>query len=72
MSTALESAIREDTLIQGLTEAKGKLVEVIAFGISYTGTLKTIDVKFGYVTVVDGEDRAMLEFERIESFRVLE
>lgn len=72
MPTALEASIREDTLIQGLIEAKGKLIEVIAFGISYTGTLKAVDVKSGYITILDGDDQAMLEFERIESFRVLE
>lgn len=67
-----EASIQEDALIQGLQEAKGRTVEVIAFGIAYTGTLTVVDIKSGFITVIDGDDQAMLEFERIESFRLLE
>lgn len=72
MAARLEESIGEDTLIQGLIEAKGHRIEIIAFGIAYAGTLKTVDLRGGFVTVVDGDDRATLEFERIESFRTIE
>lgn len=67
----LEKAIEEDPLIQGLLEASGKRIEVIAFGIAYLGTLETVDVDHGTVVIVDHDDRAMLEIERIESLSVL-
>lgn len=72
MTVDLEASIQEDTLIRGLLEARGKQVEIIAFGIAYCGILKGIDVKAGFVTIHDGEDQASLEFERIESFRVIQ
>jgi len=68
----LDFSIEEDALIRGLLEAKGKRVEVIAFGIAYTGILKTIDTDNGTIVVSDGDDRAVLESERIESFSQLE
>lgn len=67
----LDFSIEEDALIQGLLDAKGKKVEVIAFGIVYAGTLDSVDVDTGTVTIVDGEDRAMIEIERIESFSIV-
>lgn len=67
----LEISISEDELIRDLISAKGHAVEVIAFGIAYTGTLTDVDVERGFVLVTDGDSRAMLEFERIEQFRLL-
>ena len=67
----LDFSIEEDALIQGLLDAKGKQVEVIAFGIVYAGTLDSVDVDTGTVTIVDAEDRAMIEIERIESFSIV-
>ena len=72
MGSRPQTGVQEDTLIQGLLTAKGKKVEVIAFGIAYCGMLRVADVKRGCVTIVDGDDQATLEFERIESFRLLE
>jgi hypothetical protein len=68
----LDFSIEEDTLIRGLLDAKGKRVEVIAFGIVYTGILKSIDTDNGTIVITDGDDRAVLEIERIESFAQLE
>ena len=67
----LDSAVAEDPLIQGLLEAKGKRVEVIAFGIAYQGTLQQIDPDEGTVVIVAGDDMATLELERIESLCIL-
>jgi hypothetical protein len=67
----LEMSISEDELIRDLMEAQGKEVELIAFGIAYSGTLAKVDAQSGYATVVDGDNQATLEFERIESFRML-
>lgn len=67
----LDISISEDELIRDLISAKGHAVEVIAFGIAYTGTLTDVDVERGFVLVTDGDSRAMLEFERIEQFRLL-
>lgn len=68
----LDISISEDELIQGLLGAQGKLVEVVAFGIAYTGKITKVDVQSGHVTIVDGDNQATLEFERIESFRHLQ
>jgi len=67
----LDFSIEEDALIQGLLDAEGKGVEVIAFGIVYAGTLESVDVDNGTITIVDGEDRAMIEIERVESFSIV-
>jgi hypothetical protein len=61
-----------DPLIQSLLGAKGKRVEVFAFGMAYVGNLNSVDIDHGFITVTDGEDTAMLELERIEYFNVLE
>ena len=60
--------LEEDRLIQALIEAKGKRVEIIAFGILYSGTLKKVDIDNGTIIIVNGEDQAMIEIERVESF----
>jgi hypothetical protein len=70
--TKEESCVAEDLLIQGLLGAKGKRVEVFAFGITYIGALTSVDVENGFVSVTDGEDTAMLELERIEHFNIVE
>ncbi|MFH1652986.1 MAG: hypothetical protein ABIE74_02920 [Pseudomonadota bacterium] len=70
-NSSLDTAVAEDPLIQGLLEAKGKRVEVIAFGIAYQGTLQQIDPDEGTVVIVSGDDRATLELERIESLCIL-
>ena len=62
----------DDPMIQQLLEAKGKKVEVFAFGITYVGQLMTVDPENGLVSVTDGDDTAMLEMERIERFNVIE
>lgn len=67
-----EDIISEDGLIKGLIDAKGRRVEVFAFGMAYVGNLNSVDIDHGFITVTDGEDTAMLEFERIEYFNVLE
>jgi hypothetical protein len=70
--TDLEASISEDGLIQQLVAHEGKAGEVIAFGIAYSGTVERVDVAQGFVVIFDGENRATLELERIESFRTLQ
>ncbi len=60
--------IDDDPLIEALINAKGKKVEIIAFGILYVGILKKIDINNGTIQISNGEDNAVLEIERIESF----
>lgn len=60
--------VEEDVLIRALLDAKGKKVEIIAFGILYSGTLKKVDTDNGTIIITNGDDRAMIEIERIESF----
>lgn len=67
----LDFSIEEDALVQGLLDAKGKQVELIAFGICYAGILKQVDIENGIVIVSDGEDTAVMEIERIESLSVV-
>lgn len=68
----MKNAVKEDPLIQNLLAAKGKTVEAIAFGVAYIGRLAAVDLQLGCATIIDGEDQAVLYFERIESFRVLD
>lgn len=67
-----EMCIADDPLIQGLLAAKGKNVEIFAFGITYIGKLISVDTENGFVSVTDGEDTVMLELERIEQFNIVE
>ncbi len=67
----LDFSIEEDALMQALIDAKGKRVDVIAFGIAYSGTLESVDVDNGNIIIVDDEDRAMIDVERIESFSIV-
>ena len=67
----IDFSIEEDALIQGLLDAKGKQVELIAFGIFYSGTLDEVDVDNGTICITDGEDTAFIEIERIESFSIV-
>lgn len=71
MVGALKKAIEEDALIQALLDAKDKRVEIIAFGIPYAGILDKVDMEDGIITIVDGEESAVLEIERIESFSLI-
>lgn len=67
----LDFSIEEDALVQALLDAKGKRVELIAFGIVYNGILREVDIDNGTVVVTDGEDKAMIEIERIESLSIV-
>jgi hypothetical protein len=67
----LDFSIEEDELIQGLIDAKGKPVEVVAFGIFYSGILSAVEIDRGTITITDGDDHAVLEVERIESFSMV-
>jgi hypothetical protein len=63
----------EDQLsITRLKDYIGKKVEIIAFGISYMGQLTHVDYDSGTLKIVDGEDFAILEIERVESFALIE
>lgn len=68
----IKFSIDEDALIRALIDSKGKRIEIIAFGIVYTGSLEKVDADDGTVTVVDGDNSATIEIERIESLSVLE
>lgn len=67
----LDFSIEEDALIQGLVDAKGKRVEVVAFGIFYSGALSQVDVDRGTITITDEDDTAIIEIERVESFSIV-
>lgn len=58
----------EDPLICDLMDSKGKRVEIVAFGIVYTGVLEEVDLENGFIILTDGDNKAALEVERIESF----
>jgi hypothetical protein len=58
--------------ITRLQDYIGKKVEIIAFDISYMGTLTSVDYDNGTLKIEDGEDFAILEIERVESFSLTE
>lgn len=60
-----------EVTLEELKEAIGSRVEILAFGITYTGFLKKMDIETGTVQIRDKGDYAILEIERIESFRIL-
>lgn len=66
----LDFSIEEDALVQSLVAAQGKRVELMAFGIIYGGVLEQVDIDNGTVVVTDGEEKAMIEIERIESLSI--
>ena len=66
----LEFSIEEDALLRGLLDAKGRRVDLQAFGIVYVGVLQDVDIDNGTVVITDGEDKATIEIERIESLSV--
>ena len=68
----LNFSIDEDALIRGLIDSQGKRVEIIAFGIVYTGKLESVDADNGTLIIAEGDESAMIEIERIESLSVLE
>ena len=61
----------DDHSITRLQDNIGKKVEIIAFNISYMGILEDINFETSTLKIVDGEDFAILELERVESFSVL-
>jgi len=54
--------------ITRLQDLEGRWVEIIAFGISYLGRLREVDYDKGTLRLEDGDDFAILEIERVESF----
>lgn len=58
--------------ITRLQDYIGRKVEIIAFDISYMGILTHVDYDSGTLKIVDGEDFAILEIERVESFSLIE
>jgi len=64
--------MNEDLSITRIQDYLGRKVEIIAFDISYMGILKEVDLDRGTLKIVDGEDFAVLEIERVESFSVLD
>ncbi len=54
--------------IHQLQDFIGQRVEIIAFGISYLGVLQEVDYDRGTLQLEDGEDKAILEIERVEYF----
>jgi len=64
--------MQEDYSITRIQDFVGRKVEIIAFDISYMGILKEVDLDRGTLKIVDGEDFAVLEIERVESFSVLD
>lgn len=65
------ASVAEDPLISRLHAAQGHPVEVIAFGVAYVGQLTRVDLERGFIIVDDQTDTVHLEFERVESFRLL-
>ena len=61
----------EDPSITQLKDLIGKKVEIIAFDISYVGVLEEVDFERGTLKIVDQEDFAILEIERVESFSLI-
>ncbi len=64
--------MKDQASITRLKDFKGKKIEVIAFDISYRGTLEEINLSKGTLKIVDGEDFVILEIERVESFHLLD
>lgn len=64
--------MQEDFSITRLHDFIGRKVEIIAFDISYMGILQEVDLDRGTLKIVDGDDFAVLEIERVESFSVLD
>ena len=64
--------MQEDYSITRIQDFVGRKVEIIAFDISYMGILQEVDLDRGTLKIVDGDDFAVLEIERVESFSVLD
>ncbi|MFO1462739.1 MAG: hypothetical protein U1F66_03110 [bacterium] len=64
--------MQEYLSITRLQDYIGRKVEIIAFEISYMGILTHVDYDSGTLKIVDGEDFAILEIERVESFSLIE
>jgi len=61
----------EENSISRLQDLVGKRVELIAFNISYQGILDSIDNEKGVLKLINKEDYAVLELERIEAFSII-
>lgn len=46
----------------------GRKVEVVAFGISYVGLLRDVDMEEGTITLSDSKDAVVLELERVDAY----
>jgi hypothetical protein len=64
--------LEDDPSLTRLRDYIGRKIEIIAFDISYMGILEEIDFETGTLKIVDGEDFAILEIERVESFSPLD
>lgn len=62
---------RDEVTTQDLKAAIGKKVEAYAFGVAYRGRLKKVDLRANTIRINDRRDYAVLEIERIESFKIL-
>lgn len=62
--------MNQNQSISQLQDFMGKKVEIIAFGISYLGTIENVDYDAGTIKLVDEDDMAILEIERVESFKI--
>ncbi len=61
--------MKSEVTIEALQALLGKWVEVVAFGVSYTGRLAQVSIKNDTIKIVDKKDFVILEIERIEGFR---
>lgn len=61
----------EEVRVSTLKKSLGRKVEVLAFGLVYSGLLKNVDLKEGTIKIEDGKDYVVLEIERIEAFKEL-
>lgn len=60
--------MNQNQSISYLQNFVGKKVEIIAFGISYLGIIEEVDYDAGTIKLVDDDEFAILEIERVESF----
>lgn len=58
--------------IRKLDEYVGKKVQILAFGTSYLGILKKVDYDKGFLEIKSGNQKMVLDLERVESFAGVE
>lgn len=63
--------LRDEPFIQ-IERFLGRRLEVVAFGISYVGRLKEVDLSEGFIVLSDGPDSAVLELERVDTYFPIE